>query len=156
MSRSRPRLRDDPLWVASTIWIVIFLGVGVAAVFLLSWAVSPNLPILAAAFLFSLASLAVGVLVGFLFGVPRTLTSARKDDRSLREQPVSDIRANTNLEQVSDWLTALLIGATLVQLGNVPSAAARLFASMAPALGDSGSSASFAGSIVIYTLSSVS
>lgn len=88
--------------------------------------------------------------MGFLFGVPRTLTSARRDDRSLQDQPGSDIRANTNLEQVSDWLTALLIGATLVQLGEVPPAAARLFASLAPALGDTGSSASFAGGIVIY------
>lgn len=101
---------------------------------------------IASAILFAGASFAVGGVIGFLFGVPRTLTSDVGPD----ERAASRIRPNTNLEQVSDWLTKLLIGATLVELVNIPSGAARLFEAMAPALGAEDVSAAFAGGLVAY------
>jgi hypothetical protein len=113
------------MWLASTIWVVVFLFVGLAAIVLICLAASTHVSILASAFLFAIASLAAGVFVGFLFGVPRTLSSGREVEHPAVSGSRSSIRANTNLEQVSDWLTKILIGATLVQLGNVPSAGAR-------------------------------
>jgi hypothetical protein len=105
----------------------------------------------ASALVFALASAAVGTLVGFIFGVPRTLAAEHQAaSRNAGVSEGSDISANTNLEQVSDWLTKVLIGATLVQLSNIPSAAASLFSAMAPALGGQSNSAAFAGGIVIY------
>jgi hypothetical protein len=57
-------------------------------------------------------------LIGFLFGIPRTREAAatvvRSDDSAAVKQAV--LTANTNLERVSDWLTTLLLGATLVQI----------------------------------------
>ncbi|MEX0755740.1 MAG: hypothetical protein WD556_11590 [Actinomycetota bacterium] len=106
------------------------------------------LDVFASAVLFALAAAASGAFFGFLFGVPRTLASTESGPA---EMGASGVRANTNLEQVSDWLTKILIGATITQLGNFPSAAAKLFNAMAPALGsDAGDAAAFAGSIVIY------
>lgn len=145
----RRRLRDDPMWLAQSIWTVVFLLAGIFAAVLVSQIVSPRLSTFASAFLFSIASLAVGVFFGFLFGVPRTHTR-EPTGTTVELASTSEIHANTNLEQISDWLTKLLIGATLVQLANVPSAAARLFDAMAPALGGTASSAALAGGIVIY------
>jgi len=73
-----------------------------------------------------LSSLSIGALVGFLFGVPRYRTerdggSPEEDDtraREARNEP--RYIPNTNLEQISDWLTKLVVGATLVSLGKIP------------------------------------
>ncbi len=65
----------------------------------------------------SLASLLVGVLFGFLFGIPRLNRNydPRGDGgRTTKYMP------NTNLEDVSDWLTKIIIGVTLTQLTNIP------------------------------------
>jgi hypothetical protein len=73
-------------------------------------------------FLVGCAALATGALFGFLFAIPRTREAAvvaaqgaaqGADPLAVRQAVLS---ANTNLERVSDWLTTLLLGATLVQL----------------------------------------
>jgi hypothetical protein len=58
-----------------------------------------------------------GGLLGFIFGVPRAPEAT--------DRPNKSYRANTNLEQISDWLTKLLVGATLASLGSIPSFAIR-------------------------------
>lgn len=67
--------------------------------------------------LFSGAAL-LGILLGFLFGIPRT---QQRDPKSPSEEQNSDInyQINTNLEQISDWLTKIIIGIGLVQLNTV-------------------------------------
>ena len=55
----------------------------------------------------------VGTALGFLFGVPRV----RANEAAGR--PDTAIVPNTNLEQISDWLTKIIVGATLVQLGPI-------------------------------------
>lgn len=62
-------------------------------------------------FLVGCAAWLSGSVLGFLFGVPRFQADPQAD--SNRMLP------NTNLEQVSDWLTKIIIGATLVQLGTL-------------------------------------
>lgn|GEM_PF-5569382 len=63
---------------------------------------------------------ALGGLLGFIFGVPRTVDIVRKAGDSEDTAASVALGANTNLERVSDWLTTLLIGATLVQIKDVP------------------------------------
>jgi hypothetical protein len=58
----------------------------------------------------------VGSVLGFLFGVPR-LRSQTGHQALAGEQ--SQFTPNTNLEQISDWLTKIIVGATLVQLNAV-------------------------------------
>jgi hypothetical protein len=67
-----------------------------------------------------------GVLLGFLFGLPRTL-----------ERPTAKgfLATNSNLDQISDWLTKILVGLGLVQLGKVSSGVGKLASSLAPGLG---------------------
>lgn len=85
-----------------------------------------------------LAAFAGGVFLGFLFGVPRVLSrengaaaapaqgaggaSEAQDELPPGKrppQPSPVLQSNTNLERISDWLTTLLVGAALVQLGEI-------------------------------------
>jgi hypothetical protein len=55
-----------------------------------------------------------GTSLGFLFGVPRVRAAQSAGDPNASQ---TSIVPNTNLEQISDWLTKIIVGATLVQLG---------------------------------------
>lgn len=62
------------------------------------------------------AGFAGGGILGFLFGVPRMRTS---EGDGAAGRPGSAVVSNTNLEQLSDWLTKILVGVTLVQIHKV-------------------------------------
>jgi hypothetical protein len=78
-----------------------------------------------------------GGLVGFLFGIPRAVQG------SAPSTGVTDYQANTNLEQVSDWLTKILVGVGLVQIGRVIPALSKFAESMKAPLGGLDSSGAF-------------
>ena len=63
-----------------------------------------------------------GGLIGFIFGIPRMLASETAPAQPIlpgESSPRS--RPNTNLEQISDWLTKVLVGASLTSLSGIPS-----------------------------------
>lgn len=89
------------------------------------------------AFLTALACLAVGGIVGFLFGIPRVLQ--KTDSTGTVQQPGTTgepsagsiaaagalpyrLQVNTNLEQISDWLTKIIVGIGLIELRRLPEA----------------------------------
>lgn len=112
-------------------------------------------------FMIAGASLLVGGLLGFLFGIPRTLQqdaqlapAPRPDQRS---NSASDPRrvvyqVNTNLEQISDWLTKILVGVGLTQLTKIPDRLHQIATYLAPGLGASEDGSSLAVCIVIFYL----
>jgi hypothetical protein len=108
--------------------------------------------------MFGSAAVAVGGILGFLFGVPRSQDTIRVDNEQLTRVSgqstvtPNTIFPNTNLEQISDWLTKVLVGVTLAQVGNLKSSASDLFANLATALGTGESGSVFAGALVIYAL----
>lgn len=69
-----------------------------------------------------LAWLGLGGLLGFLFGIPKVLQQEATDPTPGASRYVLGV--NTNLEQISDWLTKLLIGVGLVELSRLPTAIA--------------------------------
>lgn len=74
------------------------------------------------------ASLLSGSTVGFLFAIPRTLQGDRERPTP-KAAPLRgdyDFEVNTNLEQISDWLTKIIVGIGLVQLTKVPGSLAQL------------------------------
>ena len=79
-----------------------------------------------AGFLLAGASLFFGVLVGFIFGIPKT--SKPSADSSNPVQGNTDVAysLNTNLEEISDWLTKMLVGVGLVQLTAIPGYISRI------------------------------
>lgn len=72
------------------------------------------------------AALLVGGLVGFLFGIPRRLQQEHTNATTAAARPGDEddsgrslYSANTNLEQISDWLTKILVGVGLTQIGQI-------------------------------------
>jgi hypothetical protein len=75
------------------------------------------------------AAFFVGTIGGFLFGVPKvrtiSLEPVGQHDTPPRPPPPDEIsvyRDNTNLEEVSDWLTKIIIGIGLAQFREIGSA----------------------------------
>ncbi|GAA1125980.1 MULTISPECIES: hypothetical protein [Kitasatospora] len=92
-----------------------------------------------------------GGLLGFLFGIPKLLTSgaaAHPDDQSATS--TASYAPNTNLEQVSDWLTKILLGAGLTQIGTLPRRLRELGEALAPAVGGGPGAAGFAAALSVY------
>jgi len=119
-----------------------------------------------AGLLWSGAWFAVGSFIGFIFGIPRSLSSdtARtgaplpdpdRVDTTPGLQPAATARGpstavNTNLEQISDWLTKIIVGVSLVnseQIGDAMLYAAR---TMANSLGGGPARVSLSLAILVY------
>lgn len=113
----------------------------------------------------AVASTVGGALVGFLFGIPRGRRAAEIEQphgtpamgdlhaQSLAAaQRASDIRSNTNLEDISDWLTKILVGVGLTQLGAIGRGLGRLAQALAPALGGVASSQPYGLALVVSFL----
>jgi hypothetical protein len=98
------------------------------------------------------AAVAVGSLLGFLFGIPRSL----QDQRGANLEPGADgdrrrsYTANTNLEQISDWLTKILVGVGLIQLGRAPGTLGRLVDALADGLGGRASDRLMVGAVLVF------
>lgn len=82
-----------------------------------------------------LASFAGGAIMGFIFGIPRTLQgdgdAAVKiqngtKDSGVRSDNGSSVKANTNLEQLSDWLTKIIVGVGLVEFKEIATSIATI------------------------------
>jgi hypothetical protein len=67
------------------------------------------------AVLAGLGAFAVGGAGGFLFGIPRSDQAPPPEDQQLQDVRKLAYRPNTNLEQISDWLTKVLVGVGLTQ-----------------------------------------
>lgn len=89
------------------------------------------------------AAVVLGVLAGLLFGMPREI------DVSGDAKPEIRFLANTGLLRVSDWLTTVIVGLSLVSLRQIPGALTDFGDWMKPALGGSESSAEF---IVLFAV----
>lgn len=66
----------------------------------------------------SFASLLSGTFLGFLFGIPKL---NKNYNPSEDYEKTNKYNPNTNLEDISDWLTKIIIGVTLTQLIKIPS-----------------------------------
>jgi hypothetical protein len=98
------------------------------------------------ALMVALACLMVGGALGFLFGIPR---AGRADLPEGDGQSAMRFRANTNLEDISDWLTKILVGVGLIQLGQLSEPLGRLVTAVAAGIGDP-PSPSFALALLLY------
>jgi len=93
----------------------------------------------------------VGGLVGFLFGIPRSLAGIKTEDDKTQS---GAYRANTNLEEISDWLTKILVGVGLVQFATFAQHFRELVDFMGPAFGSAPLGEVFAGAtLAIFSTS---
>lgn len=128
-----------------------------------------------AALLWAGACLAVGSFIGFIFGIPRSLSSdtARTGapaqppeiepdkgksllgETPAKNQSVADGRGpstavNTNLEQISDWLTKIIVGVSLVNSEKIGQVMLRAAGTMADSIGGGAERQSLALAIMVY------
>jgi len=101
------------------------------------------------------ASFVIGGLLGFLFGIPRTPEYERLQSRDTESpnrsgEQIADFRANTNLEQISDWLTKILVGVGLTQISRIPQALDKAANAVQAGLGNSPQSHVFSLAILVY------
>jgi hypothetical protein len=90
-----------------------------------------------------------GLLLGFLFGLPRVAVAARTAGTGADES--SGLETNSNLDEVSDWLTKILVGLGLVQLGRISHAVSHLGQELAPGLGSMPGAKTFAIALILYS-----
>lgn len=117
--------------------IIIIGTIGVFGLLLAALAIdepskAPRMTSLSVGILVTTASCLVGGGLGFLFALPRDLSRQQGVEAVTREKPpnagelseaASEAQrtgwANNNLIKVSDWLTTLIVGVTLVQFGEI-------------------------------------
>ena len=110
-----PKEDDRPPWLV----FAIFLIAAIAVLALLAWSFR-SASLLFIELLLAAGAASVGVLLGFLFGMPRGPADINATSSS-GENAAADLtyRPSNNLEQISDWLTKILIGVGLVELGEM-------------------------------------
>jgi hypothetical protein len=99
-------------------WSIIWGLVGAEATFTLLYGLTGKFLGSMVLLLFAVAAFTVGGLVGFLFGIPRAPERQRRDSGAGGTSE-SEWEPSTNLEQVADWLTKILVGVGLVQLPKI-------------------------------------
>jgi hypothetical protein len=126
---------DGKGW-AINFYVAMFIGLIAAGAYgaTVSWAA------VLAGLLLSGAALLAGVLLGFVFGIPRQLQLAESkvvatDEASSSQRARVRYQGNTNLEQISDWLTKILVGVGLTQIGQVPTIYGQIATFFGPAIG---------------------
>jgi hypothetical protein len=123
-------------WVAPAVYAAQFGGRQFLAVVGTSIAVSA-------------AAAAAGGLLGFLFGIPRTLQAETAQDPA----GGTNYRVNTNLEQISDWLTKILVGVGLTQIRQIGDAAGGVVDTVAASFGgDAAAGRALAAGLLLYFL----
>ena len=130
----------QPAWLG-------FLLVGAAgaslAILVYAW---DDWDMLALAILVAGGAWVAGGLLGFLFGIPRSLAEQTKVEGG---DAAASYRANTNLEQISDWLTKILVGVGLVQFTSFATKFGDLVQFLGPSLGGDQVGEAFAGAILV-------
>ena len=120
-----------------------FLGVAVSLIYISQVPSAVRWSVFGTALGIAAAATLTGGVVGFLFGIPHTVQgSASSTDET-------QYHGNTNLEQVSDWLTKIIVGVGLVQIGRALPVLTRLAENLKAPLGGQASSAAFGLALII-------
>jgi tetratricopeptide (TPR) repeat protein len=127
--------------------VLVAVIVGLAFVMAHQWNGGARL---ATAVLWALGFLSGGSLLGFLFGIPRVLQTDAVVAPAAGVSPIARHLVNTNLEQVSDWITKILVGLGLVQLQQFPTKLVAYSKLLARGIGSGDEGAVFAGGIIVY------
>lgn len=127
-------------WTHLTFWLAILSLVipVVGGIWIIFYALSTpghHWNYLAVGMLTAFAAFLTGILTGFLFGIPRVVSSGQ-----VRHGQSSAYAPSSNLAEVSDWLTKLLLGAGLVQLTHLSAPISGLIDNVAAGLHIAGTS----------------
>jgi hypothetical protein len=114
--KREPETRDRQIsqlgWLA--LWTVI---IGVIVILIYDTTLSGKATIL----IWIFACLVIGAFIGFLFGIPKILQKQNaQNNQSVNDELKYQQQVNTNLTEISDWLTKIIVGLGLVNLTKIP------------------------------------
>lgn len=136
-SRTSGSLRDLTDRISNSLFRGVLSGAGFAAGACIIFAagtgssIAEFLNVLSVALALVAAASVAGLLLGLLFGMPREAEDS-SDPRSTR------FAFNSNLLKVSDWITTILVGLSLISLQRVPGAIDSFSKWVGPSLGGEG------------------
>ena len=155
MAQSLPRLLPKTPAIAATsigsllgITVLVVLSAGQEAT---GW--PPFWRALGVLTIVAAAAFAAGGLIGFVFGIPRIPNGNGGPEGKIADNGSSgsngngSILHNSNLVQVSDWLTKILLGAGLTQMGQIGDTLARIAVAVTE---DTGVAKAFIAPLIIY------
>jgi hypothetical protein len=142
------------LLAASAVVISVVLEISVGA------AAGAGRAVGVTSFLIIAAATMVGAALGFLFGLPRTRNEAAAEESVVNaahhagaaSRLARAFAANDNLTKVSDWLTTIVVGLTLINLSSLQGAVAQLADVLQDALGGGSGSGTIGICLVIIGL----
>lgn len=135
------RAQNDDLKWMQFMAVVMTVGLGTLLFFSLVYKSGADVAhSLSSSFLLAGACSVVGGFVGFLFGIPRrTKPVAAESGTDAKPEQASNgtgkYQANTNLEEISDWLTKIIVGVSLTQIEQIRTFVGDLATKLAPAVG---------------------
>jgi CheY-like chemotaxis protein len=141
-----------------TLWPPFLAGLPLASlvpILVYAWG---DWDVLAVAALVAVGAYVAGGLLGFLFGIPRSLAGPESAEDRTTARDATTARGvygpNTNLEQISDWLTKILVGVGLVQFTVLARHLGDLVDFLGPGLGGDPLGKTFAAAtLVVFSVS---
>jgi hypothetical protein len=147
--------------------LVVVAVVGMAVIFIYSvqfdrWASGDVASTVGVAFITAGAAWLTGALLGFLFGIPHTRagSGAEKEKTPAFGESAPEKRSanerddryepSTSLEQISDWLTKIIVGVGLTQLNAIPGKLRALSSYIAAGMGGGAADEAFAMGTTVY------
>ena len=134
---AQPQVRADEYGMLLRLQIAAAIGCGFVLLYAVQfWGTWAAIRVAAVGILIAGAALFLGFVLGFIFCIPRTpkpmegsapSSSARHNATSggdivARSNVVrpSEVETNSNLVDISDWITKILVGVGLVELNKIP------------------------------------
>lgn len=117
--------------------VVTALGMCVIVLYSVQWLDLNSIQIIGLALLTGGGAWLVGVVVGFLFGIPRLSLDDQHGKQENTKAALGRYRPSTSLEEIADWLTKMIVGVGLTQLNKIPTKLDALASYVAKGMGDS-------------------
>jgi hypothetical protein len=150
MGRTRRWFGADPALVWLGTGIAVGLLVLVLYAFQYGWS-EQALTVATGGSMVAGAALMAGAILGFLFGVPIAgRSNVRKADGDSEGETAGSLEVNTSLQEISDWLTKILVGVGLVELGQLVPRLSALVAFLGPTFGPSSLAQPICASVLGY------
>jgi hypothetical protein len=134
-------------WLLRLGWLLPSGASALLIIYGLSYPFPRAISVAMTAILVGAAAFVAGALLGFLFGIPRASPAT---DSTIESVPRTSYSVNTNLEQISDWLTKILVGVGLIELGNIAAGLGDLLDSLEPSFGGRPGSSAVAGAVLAF------
>jgi hypothetical protein len=164
MTTTDDKKPEQQLDYDAALWRLVYLSLGGCVVIVIYGAWSAHgLGVVGVGLMTAGAAMLSGGLLGFLFGVPHTregeAAQAKVEEREEADGQQSKsvggdssptYRPNTSLEQISDWLTKMLVGVGLIEIKVIPAKLKSIADYLAKGLGGTDQAQAFALTMLIY------